>query len=242
MSDRRATIWTALRATAGVAGLSLAGSQIGFGAFAHGAGLSLFEVVFITVVIWALPAQVILIGALSTGIGTGAALAAVSISSIRLLPMVCSILPLMRSPRMRLWQSLIASHFVAQTGWILGFLHLHDIARDQRPTFFFAVSAILVGSSMAFAALGWYIAGALPFPLAVALLMLTPASFLLLTEKAARRPDEKIAMALGIVLLPIVHETAPLIGLGDWDLLITGIVGGLIAFAIGLSLDRSRPA
>jgi predicted branched-subunit amino acid permease len=242
LSDRRRTLWAALRATSGVAGLSLAGSQIGFGAFANGAGLSLFEVVFITVVIWALPAQVILIGALSTGIGTGAALAAVSISSIRLLPMVCSILPLARSPRMRLWQSLVASHFVAQTVWILGFLHLHDIEREQRPSFFFAVSAILVLSSIVFAALGWYVAGALPFPLAVALLMLTPASFLLLTEKAARRKEEKLAMLLGILLLPLVHETAPLIGLGDWDLLITGLVGGTAAFAAGLFLERSRVA
>ena len=88
MSDRRATIWTALRATAGVAGLSLAGSQIGFGAFAHGAGLSLFEVVFITVVIWALPAQVILIGALSTGIILGKILILVVEELPRLAPVI----------------------------------------------------------------------------------------------------------------------------------------------------------
>src|SRR5690349_7374785 len=103
------------RAAVSLPGLVLLGSMVGFGGFAKGAGWGQLEVLLATIVIWALPAQVILIGTLSSGAGVVAALAAVSISSIRLLPMVCSILPSIRRRDTGLPTMILASHFVAQT-------------------------------------------------------------------------------------------------------------------------------
>ncbi len=232
----------ALGAVFGVPGLSLMGSMVGFGAFAQGAGWTLFEMQLSTVLIWALPAQIILIGGLSSGASIAASLAAVSISSIRLLPMVCSVIPLLRNGRTRLWKNIIAGHFVAQTLWILSFVHMPSVEREDRMTFFAICAAFLVTGSVLFGSLGWLVAGNLPFPLAVALLMLTPASFLLLTERAARRAEEKAAIVVGLLLLPVVHHFAPMVGLGDWDLLITGLVGGSAVFGVALAIERRRPA
>jgi len=199
----------------------------------------LFDTLFASAVIWALPAEVILIGALTSGAGVPAALAAVSISSIRLLPMVCSVLPLLKGPRTRMLTQVLASHYVAQTVWILSLLHLDRIERESRPRFYFWMVNVTVLISLAGCAAGWCLAGRLPRPLDLALLMLTPVSFLLSTEKTAKTFELKLAFVLGLGLLPLAHELAPLVGLASWDLLITGLAAGGVAFAAGLLRDEA---
>lgn len=230
--------WRALRATLSLPGMVLAGSMVGFGGFAHDAGWTYFDVALATSLIWALPAQVILIGSLASGAGIAATLAVVSISSIRLLPMVCSLLPQLRREGTRLLTLVVASHYVAQTVWILGLLNLEKIEREERMAFFFWMANLTVLLSLAACFAGYQISGQLPRPFAVALLMLTPVSFLLSTAKTATRFDTGLAFALGLALLPIAHEVAPLLGLGTWDLLITGLVAGGLAFTAGHFRER----
>jgi predicted branched-subunit amino acid permease len=223
----------ALRAALSVPGLVLLGAMVGFGGFAHGAGWPLFETLMATVVIWALPAQVILLGVLGSGAGIPAALAAVSISSIRLLPMVCSILPAMRGPRTGLVTQVVASHFVAQTIWILTLLKVEVVERKLRPQFYFWMAGFTVLFSTVACGVGWLASERLPRPLEIALLMLTPVSFLLSTEKAARGLDLKLAFVLGLATLPLIHWLAPMVGLRSWEVLATGVVAGGIAFVLG---------
>jgi predicted branched-subunit amino acid permease len=227
----------ALRASVSLPGLVLIGSMVGFGSLARDAGWGVFEMVLASLVIWALPAQVILIGALASGAGIVAALAAVSISSIRLLPMVCSILPVVFRPGTPLITRLAASHYVAQTVWVLTLLNADRLHREHRPSFYFWMANLVVLLSLCGGVAGWFLAGRLPRPLDVALLILTPVSFLLSTEKTAVRFDMKLAFALGLALLPVTHELAPLAGLGDWDMLIAGSVAGSSAYLIGRAKD-----
>jgi predicted branched-subunit amino acid permease len=212
--------------------------MVGFGGFAHGAGWTLTETLLVSVVVWALPAQIILVGSLASGAGIAATLAAVSNSSIRLLPMVCSILPVIRGPRTRLLPQILASHFLAQTIWILTLLNAEKIERERRMAFYFWLSGFTVSFSTLAAALGWQVAGHLPRPLDIALLMLTPISFLLSTEKAATTFDLKLAFAFGLLLLPPIHAVLPLVGLESWDLLVTGALAG--GAAHGLARLREK--
>ena len=229
----RPVLPVALRASFSLPGLVLVGSMVGFGSLARDAGWDLLETLFASAVIWALPAQVILIGALASGVGLAAALAAVSISSIRLLPMVCSALPIVFKPGTSLLVRIAASHYVAQTVWVLTLLNAERLVRERRPAFYFTMANIVVAMSLAGAAAGWAVSGRLPRPLDIALLMLTPVSFLLSTEKTATRFDLKLAFALGLVLMPLAHEFLPRLGLGEWDMLITGLVAGSVAFVAG---------
>jgi predicted branched-subunit amino acid permease len=225
----------ALRATLSLPGLVLLGSMIGFGGFAHGAGWSLLDTMLSTALIWALPGQVILVGSLAGGTGVVAALVAVSISSVRFVPMVCAILPVIRSPNKgpRLWVEIAAAHFCAQTVWILALLNAEKLPREMRTRFYFEMAVLTVSLSVVACGIGWLIAGRLPRPLDIALLMLTPVSFLLSTEKTAKGFDAKLAFALGLALLPPVHVLAPLACLGSWELLVTGLLAGSLAFAAG---------
>ena len=230
--------WRALRAALSLPGLVLAGSMVGFGGFAHDAGWNFLEVVLATTLIWALPAQVILIGSLASGAGLAATLAVVSISSIRLLPMVCSLLPQLRREGTRLLTLVAASHYVAQTVWILGLLNVPKVEREERMPFFFWMANLTILLSLVGCYVGYELAGQLPRPLATALLMLTPISFLLSTAATATRFDTALAFALGLALLPVVHVASPYLGLATWDLLITGLLAGVTAFVAGQLRER----
>jgi predicted branched-subunit amino acid permease len=74
---------------------------------------------------------------------------------------------------------------------------------------------------------GYYLAGSLPPLLSAGLLFLTPISFLISTTRNCRLVSDWLALALGIVLGPLM--AAWHLGL---DLLWTGIVGGSLAYAI----------
>lgn len=235
--SRRQTIMAAFRACFRLPGWVLAGSMVGFGGLAHDVGWTVWDVVLATVFIWALPAQIILINMQAAGAGILTLLMAVSLSSVRLMPMVCSILPQLRGAKTRLLTLVAASHFVAQTVWILSLLNLPDVPRSARLLFYFVLSFVSVLFSLAACLAGFGLSGFLPKPLAVGLLILTPASFLFSTEKTAGlfRP----AFWLGLFLLWPVHE-----GLARWqaesfDLIATGLLAGGIAFLVRL---KARPA
>src|SRR5437764_13014795 len=78
----------------------LVGNYVGMGALAHEVGFSFWWMALSTVLIWAAPAQVILVLTLSTAALFEVALA-VTLSSVRFLPMVAAILPTMRRPGLR---------------------------------------------------------------------------------------------------------------------------------------------
>ena len=79
----------------------LFGTYIGIGALAYDFGFSLLWVCLSTVLIWAGPAQVILISALGGGAALIEVAIAVGLSGVRLLPMVVSLLPILRTPQTR---------------------------------------------------------------------------------------------------------------------------------------------
>src|SRR5262249_968978 len=71
--------------------LVISGTYISIGSLAHGLGFPLLWVVLSTVLIWAAPAQVILISALGAGAPPLEAGIAVGLGAMRLLPMVVAL-------------------------------------------------------------------------------------------------------------------------------------------------------
>ena len=127
-----------LRGVAGsfsLPGLILVSAFIGFASLAREAGVTLAQAVFMTGIVWALPAKVVLIGAILSGNTLPAAAFAVTLSSVRLTPMVVSLVPEMRAPATRRWVLYFLSHFVAVTSWVLAMERLRDVPRDQRTAY-----------------------------------------------------------------------------------------------------------
>src|SRR5918993_571015 len=104
----------ALTLPAWVVGLSLfaVGSLAGESGFPAGAA------VLSTILIWAGPAQVIFFAGIAAGTALPAIALAVALSSIRLLPMTISILPLLRHQARGTWLQILVAHYVTVTVWV----------------------------------------------------------------------------------------------------------------------------
>ena len=224
-----------MRASVSVPGLILSSAFIGFAGLAKAAGLTLWETVFMVLVVWALPGKVVLIGAILSGSSIFSAAFAVALSSIRLMPMVVSLVPELRAPKTPKWVLYVLSHFVAVTSWVLAMDQLRHVPRDMRTSYYAGLGGTLVVGNAILTGIVYLIAGSLPAPVMAGLLLLTPIYFLTSLWGSARERASLYAMALGIVLGPIFHLYAP-----GFDLLIAGLLGGGGAFALHLLIDRRR--
>lgn len=224
---RRVWFWRGVRASFSIPGLILSSAFIGFAGLAKAAGLTLWQTVFMVGVVWALPAKVVLIGAVLSGTSVLAAAFAVTLSSIRLMPMVVALVPEMRGPRTPRWVLYVLSHFVAVTSWVLAMDQLRHLPRDARTTYYAGLGGTLVLANMILTGLVFLLADTLPPTAMSALLLLTPMYFLTSLWGSARERAGHIAMMLGMALGPVAHLYAP-----GFDLLIGGLVGGVGAYLI----------
>jgi predicted branched-subunit amino acid permease len=218
-----------------VQGAVLFASFIGFGGLIRDIEFPLGAAVLSTLLIWALPAQVLLVGGYAAGNAMPVIALGVALSSVRLFPMVASILPYLRSARRGTWVQFVAAHFVAVTAWIEGMRRLPKMPADDRLPFFFGLAGTLVASSVFSTTIGFYLAGTLPRALAVGLLFLTPLSFLIQLSHNARDLVDRLALLFGLLLAPLMAEIG-----GRLDLLWTGLLGGAAAWGIHRFVAR-RP-
>ncbi|RCS24566.1 branched-chain amino acid ABC transporter permease [Phyllobacterium salinisoli] len=200
-------------------------SFVGFAGLAIESGMKIEQTVFMTIVIWALPAKVVLIGAVTSGATLPAAALAVALSSVRLMPMVVALLPELQGPRTRRITLLFLSHFVAVTAWVMAMEELHKIPRDLRTSYFAGIGVVLVGVNALVVAIVYMLSASFPPIVFAALFMLTPMYFLTSLWRSAREKAGQIAMIAGLVLFPVFHALVP-----GSDLLLTGLVGGVCAF------------
>ena len=113
----------------------LVGNYIGLGALAHEVGFSFWWMALSTMLIWAAPAQVILVSTLTTAALCEVALA-VTLSSVRFLPMVAAILPMHASPGVRQRDLLLPMHLTAISVWVEGMRLLPLMPVERRIAFY----------------------------------------------------------------------------------------------------------
>jgi predicted branched-subunit amino acid permease len=203
------------------------GTYIGIGVLAHDLGFSMLWVLLSTVLIWAGPAQVIVISALGTGATLVEAAIAVTLSAVRLLPMMVTLMPILRQRDTRAWRLILPAHFTAVNLWILGLQYQPHVPREQRISFHNGMGIAMTAVASLATVVGFYLAANLPVLLTAALLFLTPLSFLMSIARNARVVADRVALALGLVVGPVL--AAQHVGL---DLLWTGIGGGTIAYLV----------
>jgi predicted branched-subunit amino acid permease len=211
-------------------------TYIGYGALAHDYGLSVGWAALSTALQWAGPAQVILV----TGLGAGTSLVelavAVSLSSVRLLPIVVALLPLVKREDSRPWQLVIPAHFMAVSVWVEAMRHAPGLPREQRIPFCNGVGLALMLMGTVATAAGYYLQSVLPAIFGAAAMFITPISFLTSTARNARLLLEKAALALGLAIGPVLAFSRV-----EFDLLWTGIIGGTLAYVLH-RLWRKRSA
>jgi predicted branched-subunit amino acid permease len=189
--------------------LVLFATYLGIGALAHDSQFSLGWVLGSTLLVWAGPAQIILISTLGSGATAVQAAIAVTLSAIRLFPMVVSVLPLLRTPQTK------RRHLVL----------VAQVPRARRIAFTHGLGCGLLVVCLAATALGYGLAANLPPLFAAAILLLTPLAFLLSTARNCRQLSDVLALALGLALFPLVSMLQTGV-----DVLLSGIAAGTIAY------------
>src|ERR1700724_3199342 len=134
-SPLRAFAWGMRSVASTVLTLVLFATYLGIGALAHDTHFSLGWVLASTVLVWAGPAQIILISTLGSGATALQAAIAVTVSAIRLFPMVVSVLPMLRTPRTKRRHLVLVTHFIAVTLWVECFRLLPQVPRERRAPF-----------------------------------------------------------------------------------------------------------
>lgn len=219
--------WRGARGIFSLPALILMTSFVGFAAFALEAGISRGEAMFMTVMVWALPAKMILTGMLASGAHIAAITLAVSLSSIRMMPMVASLVPEIRTARTPVWLLLFLSHFIAITAWVFTTQNIGRVPREHRTAYFAGFGMTLTLTNTALVGLCYGLVETLPPLVAGVLFFLTPVYFVASIWVTSRQPVLRLAFVIGVVGGPLLALIAP-----GFDMLIAGIGGGTLAYLI----------
>ena len=224
---RRAALAGAGRAL-GIPAVVVGASYIGFGALVHQAGLSVWHGLFSTVTGWAQPGQVALVELYAVGASVLVIAAAVALTSIRLLPLAVTLMPLIRSPGVPRWQYYLVAHVISVTTWVGAVRDCPRLPAAQRLPYFtgFACTAWLI--TIAATVIGFGLAGALPLPATLGLVFINPLYFMLVVAGDVRSRSRVLAAVFGALCGPPLFLLSP-----DWSLLIAGLGAGSLGFIIG---------
>src|ERR671921_2637230 len=120
----QAVFWRGARDAFSLPAWVLGFSILGIGSLARDAGFPAGAAVLSTAVMWAGPAQAIFFASVAAGTSFPVIAFAVTLSSVRLLPMTVAVLPLLRRPGQSVATQFAAAHFIAVTMWVEGLRRL----------------------------------------------------------------------------------------------------------------------
>jgi predicted branched-subunit amino acid permease len=205
--------------------LVLIGTYVGIGALAHDYGFSVVWVLLSTLLVWAGPAQVILLSALGAGATPIAAALAVGLSGMRLLPMVITLLALIKRADTRARDLVLPAHLTAVSMWVESLRLLPTMPRAERLAFANGLGLAFLAAAHVGCVIGFYLAASLPTALSAGLLFLTPMSFLVSTARNSKLAVDRAAFAIGLLVGPLLaYEDVGL------DLMWTGVIAGSCAY------------
>ena len=203
-------------------------SSLGYGAFAKASGLSFGQAMFLPLMLQALPAQLVLADHAARDASLAAGALAVGLTAVRLMPMTVVLMPLLKGHGGGRLAELATVHFVGVTQWLEGLRRLPHLPEHLRLVHYLGIGVSVSSGTLLGSALGYRMTGAVPSWLIAALLFMTPLYFLLSLIETARSGSDRLALVLGAAGGPIAYLWAP-----NFDLLITGLGAGTLAWVIG---------
>ncbi|MDH5748630.1 MAG: AzlC family ABC transporter permease [Rhodospirillales bacterium] len=226
-TSSRGALWGGFRDAVGVPALVLFGCYVGFGSIILESGLGLPLGLFSTISAWALPGQVVMIELYSLGASVLLIALAVMMTNARLLPMVMTLIPLVRDGKRPRWQYYAAAHVIAVTSWIAAMKRCPSLPESQRLPYFVGFCLVIWMMSMGGTAVGFFLSGIVPQPVSLALVFLNPIYFMLILASDLKNRGRVTGIVLGALMGPLLHHLSP-----DWGLLITGVAAGSIGYFV----------
>jgi predicted branched-subunit amino acid permease len=203
----------------------LVAGYVAFGALAAANDIPMGVAIASTAVLWALPAQIVLVEMHSLAAPVHATIVSVILSSARFLPMTLMLMPELRDAKHRRWMYYLAAQMLSLSGWTMAVARFPAIAREQRLPWFLGFTLVLMSVSAASTAAGYIGADRLP-PLArLGLVFMVPIYYLLILSGSVRERVAAVGLACGAVAGPLAYMLTP-----DWSVPLSGLAGGTVAY------------
>ncbi len=155
----RAAFAAGARDAAGAPVVVLAAGYVGYGALASGFDFPPLLIVASTLIIWALPGQLIMLEMHAVNAQLVLIVLAVSLSASRFLPMTTVLSAMMRHPRYASWQMYASAHLLAMTGWVAAVNRVPQLPAEQRLPYFVGFALFCWIACAVASAAGYFLAG-----------------------------------------------------------------------------------
>jgi predicted branched-subunit amino acid permease len=204
----------------------LAAGMVGFGAMGHSQDLSPWLLGLSSLLIFALPGQIVMLELLLAGSSFVAIALAVTLTSSRFITMTVTLFPqLADSDKTKKLYAYV--HILAMTAWATSMRDFARIEPRYRLSYFLGSGLPCWLIAMPATLVGYQLAGVVPPPVTLALVFLNPL-FFLLTFTEVKPWANRLAILLGGCLGPALYLLDR-----DSSLLASGLLGGTVAYCIG---------
>lgn len=233
-ANRREAFWQGIRDALGAPVLVLFAGMVGFGAMGRSHGFDAWMTGLTSLLMFALPGQVVMLEMFISGSSLLAIGFAVTLTSTRFVTMVVTLFPQLhrrdRNPLLYLWV-----HMLAMTAWAVSMREFPRMRAQHRLNYFIGLALPCWLISPLGTVLGYYVAGWVPTPVTLALVFINPL-FFLLTFTDVKPWANRIAIGLGCILGPVFYVFD-----ADSSLLLTGLVAGTLAYVVDRRWLRPKP-
>jgi predicted branched-subunit amino acid permease len=202
-------------------------TMMGFGSLARSAGFGAEMAAAASLLIWGLPGQLAMVELTRTGQGMMAIVFACSLANARFLPMVVAFMPTLARARPGLPRMLLDAQLLSINSWAVCMREFPRVEAAWRHRYYVTFASSILLSAVAGTLLGYHGAVLLPAAMVLGLIFVSPLFFALVLSAVPGRA-ERISMLLGCATIPVAHSLWP-----EMDLLITGVIGGSVGFALG---------
>ncbi len=232
MSERkkRHPFLRGLRDSFGLPALGLIAALTGFGVQAREAGLGLDLTFAAVATVWAMPALMSFVELFSAGSSPWLVLLTLLVINVRNLPMVVSVIPVIRSGPGFRWKYLMAAQLLSPTSWVQMMVIGRGLPAGDRLPYYTAFSGTLLSGGMLGTWVGYSWTTGLDPTIGKAFLLLTPL-FVFLTMATAPKRSSRIGLIAGSVVVPVFMIWDPEMGL-----IFGGLFGGTLGFVLGRRL------
>ena len=224
----------AFRDGCGLPGWILFVNFLSLGAVLPAEGFTILQGLLSTLLVFALPAQIVVVDGIKTGMSLAGIAILVFLINARLFPMALSTAAVLNRSSHRPLRYYLSAHFIAVTGWLHLINRQFSIKTEHTLDYFLYFNFALILFSLWGTLIGFYAVNYIPYSIFVSLLLINPLYFLCVTAMAAR---DSLAISTAVIGGGLFY--LPLSALSsDWALLLAGLAGGSVAALIDWNKRR----
>jgi predicted branched-subunit amino acid permease len=207
--------------------VALATSFIALGAIFKHSGFNLEQSVASSLFTYALPGQLVMTESYLIGASLINIFISVWLVNFRFYPMTVALMPALQHKNQPRFKYYISCHFLAVSSWLIMKEGYKKIDKRFRLDYWIGIGSGTLTSAVFSTTFGYLISDYLSNDLMIALGIVNPVYFLCMMVGAMTNIKTTVAIVVGGILGPVFYLFTP-----EWSILISGFIGGSLAFLI----------